>query len=56
VFSGKAKTIFQNLSFFDRLNNFLNGLVNLSDVVFFMSVIIFFIFLTIRVVDKRRWS
>lgn len=56
VFSGKAKTIFQNLSFFDRLNNFLNGLVNLSDVVFFISVIIFFIFLTIRVVDKRRWS
>lgn len=56
VFTGKAKAIFQNLSFFDRLNNFLNGLVNLSDVVFFISVIIFFIFLTIRVVDKRRWS
>ncbi|HHW58429.1 MAG TPA: ABC transporter permease subunit [Clostridia bacterium] len=56
VFTGRARVIFQSLSFFDRLNNFQKGIVNLSDAVFFISVIVFFIFLTIRVVDKRRWS
>ncbi|NNG67488.1 ABC transporter permease [Caldanaerobacter subterraneus] len=56
VFTGKAKAIFKSLSFFDRLNNFQNGIVNLNDIVFFLSVVIFFIFATIRVIDKRRWS
>ncbi|SNX54581.1 ABC transporter permease [Thermoanaerobacterium sp. RBIITD] len=56
VFQGKTKTIAENISLLQRFNNFQNGILNLNDIVFYLSFIIFFIFLTIMVVDKRRWS
>lgn len=56
IFQGIAKTIVENLSLLQRFNNFQNGVLSLNDMVFYLSVIIFFIFLTIMVVDKRRWS
>jgi len=36
--------------------NFNYGLIYLPDVVFFVSVAAVFLFLTIRMIDKRRWS
>lgn len=56
VFQGKTKTIAENISLLQRFSNFQNGILNLNDIVFYLSFIIFFIFLTIMVVDKRRWS
>ncbi|OXT09040.1 ABC transporter permease [Thermoanaerobacterium thermosaccharolyticum] len=56
VFQGTAKTIVENLSLLQRFNNFQNGVLSLNDIVFYLSVIIFFVFVTIMVVDKRRWS
>lgn len=56
AFQGTSKVIAQNISFLDRFANFQKGILSLNDMVFFLSVIVFFIFLTIRVVDKRRWS
>ncbi|MDI3311552.1 MAG: ABC transporter permease [Thermoanaerobacterium sp.] len=56
VFQGTAKNIVDNISLLQRFNNFQNGVLSLNDVVFYLSVIIFFVFVTIMVVDKRRWS
>ena len=44
------------LSFYTHYQDFTTGLLNLADIVFFISIAAFFIFLTIRVLDKRRWS
>ncbi|MBO4877263.1 MAG: ABC transporter permease subunit [Ruminococcus sp.] len=44
------------LSFYSRYVEFTGGVFSLPSVVFFLSVAFFFIFLTVRVLDKRRWS
>lgn len=52
--------IFQNvcswISFSDRYTNFTQGLFNITDFVFFLSVIAIFLFLTSRVIDRKRWA
>lgn len=45
-----------NLSFDAHFTNFINGIINLTSVVFFLSVIAVFLFLCVRVFEKRRWS
>ena len=44
------------VSFMSHYQNFTVGLLSLSDIVFFLSIIALFIFLTVRVVEKKRWS
>lgn len=44
------------ISFTNYYQNFTYGILDLKDVVFFLSVIALFLFLTIRVFEKKRWS
>ena len=44
------------LSFYTRYANFTLGLLNIADVIFFLSVSGLFIFFTVRVMEKKRWS
>ncbi len=39
-----------------RYINFIKGIFALSDIVYFISLAAFFMFITSRVIDKRRWS
>ena len=48
--------ILHNISFDAHFTNFINGIINLTSVVFFLSVIGIFLFLCVRVFEKRRWS
>lgn len=50
------KDIISGISFQSRYSNFTLGLISLSDVVFFITVTILFLFLTDRVIDRRRWA
>lgn len=49
-------TIISFLSISSRYYNFTTGLVNYDDVIFFLSIQAMFIFLTIRLLDRKRWS
>lgn len=44
------------ISFFTRYGEFTAGKFDLGNVFFFLSVSAVFIFLTVRVLEKRRWS
>lgn len=44
------------ISLFDRFNSFRLGMVNLSDLIFFVSIAGMFLALTMLVIEKRRWS
>jgi ABC-2 type transport system permease protein len=44
------------VSFYRRYQDFSLGVLSLSGVVFFLCVAAVFIFLTVRVLEKRRWS
>lgn len=44
------------LSMITRYFNFFQGLFSLSDIIYFISLTVLFLFLTSRVIEKRRWS
>lgn len=44
------------ISFIDRFTNFTTGVLDLTDIIYMVSVSAFFIFLTARSVEKRRWA
>lgn len=48
--------IIGSLSFNRRYEGFTNGLLNIGDVIFFISISGVFLFMTIRVLEKRRWG
>lgn len=50
------RQILNALSFQSRYGNFAIGLISLSDIVFFISITGLFLFLTDKVIDRRRWA
>ncbi len=56
VSNSVIKTVFSSLSVAQRYSEFTMGLFDLSNVLFFLSIIAVFIFFTIRVFEKRRWA
>ncbi len=46
--------IIYSISIFDRYYEFTEGIFSLSNAFFFLSVIVIFMFLTVRVLEKRR--
>lgn len=49
-------SVFEKINFITYYVNFSYGLLNITDIVFFLSVAALFIFFTVRVLEKRRWS
>lgn len=46
----------ENLSFSARYETFANGIIDFSNIIFFVSVAGAFLFLTVRTLEKRRWA
>lgn len=55
-FEGLFAKIIGWISVYERCMNFYNGIFDLTSIVYFLSVIFLFVFLTIQAVEKRRWS
>lgn len=51
-----VSNIMVSLGFYSRYNEFTTGVFDLSSVLFFVSTIFIFNFLTVRVLEKRRWA
>ena len=50
------KKVMVAIGFCNRYTEFTQGILNITSVVFFISTIFIFNFLTVRVLEKRRWS
>jgi len=50
------QALFRNLSFNDRYTSFTLGILELPNVIFFLSISFLFVFLTVAVLDKERWG
>ncbi|MBQ3795066.1 MAG: ABC transporter permease [Butyrivibrio sp.] len=48
--------IMKNLSLYERFNVFVNGVFDLTGIVYYISVIAFFLFLSIQSLEKRRYN
>lgn len=56
VSSGAVKTVVSWISFNSRYSTFTQGMFSVSSMVFFLSVMAVFVFLTARRLESRRWS
>jgi len=44
------------LSFSTHFNSILRGVISLADIVYYLSIVVFFLFLNARVVGMRKWK
>lgn len=51
-----VKNIIAKLSIFSRYYEFTLGIFSLENILFFVSLVAVFLFLTMRFVERRRWS
>lgn len=50
------KKFVSGFSFMERYDEFTNGILDISNIFFFISICAVFVFFTVRVFEKRRWS
>lgn len=55
-FGGIISKILSSISLTSRYSDFGRGIISLSSVVYYISFSAVFLFLTVRVIEKRRWS
>lgn len=56
VFEGLLPSIMEKLSLFDRFSSFINGVFDMTSVVYDLTVIVFFLFLSVQSLEKRRYN
>ena len=54
--NGFFQDVLSSISVYSRYSEITNGIFSLSSLIFFVSVIFIFLFLTVRVLEKRRWA
>lgn len=55
-FEGLLPTIMSKLSLFERFYVFVNGVFDMTGIVYYVSVIVFFLFLSVQSLEKRRYN
>lgn len=56
LYDGSIVKVFSWLSATARFNNFYMGILDLADIIYYLSIIFIFLFLSIQVIKKKRWS
>ena len=56
ILDGSVIKVFEWLSVVSRFESFSIGILDLSGVIYYLSIIFLFAFLTMQVIKKRRWS
>ncbi len=50
------RTVLSWISVYSRFGNFQNGLFDFASILYYASICFVFVFLTVRVYEKRRWN
>lgn len=56
VFEGLLADIMKKLSLFERFYKFVNGVFDLTGIVYYVTVMVFFLFLSVQSLEKRRYN
>ena len=56
VFEGLLPKIMTELSLFERFYVFVNGVFDMTGIVYYVSIIVFFLFLSVQSLEKRRYN
>ena len=55
-FAGLFPSLVEELSLFEKFYQFVDGIFDVRCLVYFLTVILVFLFLTVQSLEKRRWS
>lgn len=55
-FEGLLPGIMEKLSLFERFYGFVNGIFDMTSIVYFITVAVFFLFLSVQSMEKRRYN
>ena len=53
---GLLPSLMAQLSLFDRFTSFVNGAFDMTAIVYYLTVIVFFLFLSVQSLEKRRYN
>ena len=56
IFDGLARTLVSKLALFEAIDTFAYGVLDVTAILYYLSVACLFVFLTVQSVEKRRWS
>lgn len=56
LFEGLFPKALESLDIFTKTNAFVNGIFDIPAIVFYLSITVFFIFLTVQSMEKKRWN
>lgn len=56
LFEGLLPNVMTTLSLFERFYKFVNGVFDLTGIVYYVTVIVFFLFLSVQSLEKRRYN
>lgn len=56
MFEGLLPTIMTQLSLFERFYVIVNGVFDMTGIVYYLSIIVFFLFLSVQSLEKRRYN
>lgn len=55
-FDGLVSRVFSWFSVIARFDNFISGILDVSSIIYYISVIFIFLFITVQAIKKRRWN
>ncbi len=56
LFEGAFPKVLEAIALFDRLNPFIDGLFDITSIVYFLSTAALFVFFTVQSMEKKRWA
>ncbi len=56
MFEGLVPNIMSQLSLFERFYVFVDGIFDVTAIIYYLTVIVFFLFLTVQSLEKRRYN
>lgn len=56
LFDGLAKELISKLTLFEAIDSFAYGVLDVTAILYYLSIACLFVFLTVQSVEKRRWS
>jgi len=56
IFEGTIPSLLSSLALFDRMTSFQNGMFDMTAIIFYLSVIALFVYLTVQSMEKKRWN
>jgi ABC-2 type transport system permease protein len=56
IFEGAIPNLLSSMALFDRMGSFQSGMFDLTAIIFYLSVIALFVYLTVQSMEKKRWN